>query len=1033
MMINITGPATRNRVTVYTVVMLVAIYGIISYFGLPKKQDPGFTIRAAVISTQFPGASPSRVENLVTDKIEQAVKEMPELDNVVSESTPGFSFVTANFKESYTDMRPIFDKLRRKIDAVQGLPDGIRGPNVNDEYGDVFGSVYALTGEGYSFAELKDIADDIRDELLRLNDVAKVEIQGVQDEEIFVEYNHAKLRELGVSPQQLSQILAGVNIIQGGGSILTGTERITLEPSGNFESLTDLKRTVIQIPDSNRIVYLEDIASVYRDYVDPPDGFASYKGIDALILAISLREGGNILELGTTLQSLMPDIEASYPYGIALHPVYLESLLVDRAVNSFMSNLLQAIIIVVAVMLVFLGLRTGLIVGMLVPFTIFSALMVMNLLGITINQISLAALIISLGLLVDNAIVIAESILVKREGGENAVDAAVAAGREMAMPLLTSSLTTAAAFLPIFLAESAVGEYTADIFKVVSIALLCSWFLALSFIPLLTITFLKVKSGAKAPTYDSLLYRVYQGFLTFAVRNRTIFLVLTGAIFYSAIWALQFVPSVFIPPKTDPVITGTLTMPRGTAIETTRAVGKDIENFIRLEMMAATHDHVAGDSDVTPEPGVVSWAMWIGESAPRYTLALDPGANEPGSISVLMNTTDHLVIPEMIRRVRGYARQVHPDLDIQLSKLENGTPIPYPIEVRVSGKDIDALYEIINTVKDKLVQTTGILSVTDDWGPRSKKLLINVDQDRARRAGVSNQDIAVSLQSGLSGIELTQFREGEDLIPVTMRSVASDRQDVEKLSSLTIYSQSSNQGVPLSQVADLEIAWQPGIIKRRNRNLTIAAQAQLLPGVTATDVNESFLPWLEQYADTWPDKISYELGGESETSGDANQAIADKLPIAGMLIFLLLVTQFNSVRSPLLILLTIPLGLVGVTYGLLIANSVFGFFTILGIISLSGIVINNAIVLLDRIKIEIEENGLSPQEAVYSACKQRLRPILLTTATTIGGMLPLWISRDPMFETMAVTIMFGLLFATLLTLLFVPVLYSLFFRVKFSK
>jgi len=1022
-MINITGPAINNRVTVYTLVFLVALYGIISYLGLPKKQDPGFTIRTAVVTTQFPGASPIRVEQLVTDKIEQAVQEMPELDNVTSESSPGLSFITVNFKESYTDMRPLFDKLRRKVEAVTGLPDSIRGPVVNDEYGDVYGSVFALTGEGYSYAELKDVADDIRDDLLHLEDIAKVQLQGIQEEEIFVEYNLAKLQEIGLSPQQLTQILSGVNIIQSGGDIVTGRERITLEPSGNFETLNDLKRAVIQIPGSNRIIYLEDIADIYRDYVDPPSNFASFNGRDAIILSISLREGGNILELGKTLREVVPQLVAEYPYGIELHPVYFEAVIVDNAVNNFLSNLLQAIVIVVGVMLLFLGLRTGMIVGTLVPAAILSALMVMSFLDITINQISLAALIISLGLLVDNAIVIAESILVRREHGESPGDAAIAAGKEMSLPLLTSSLTTAAAFLPIFLAESAVGEYTADIFKVVGITLLCSWLLALSFIPLLTMTFLRVKKNQSAPTYDSLMYRTYNNMLHFAVRNRTLFLALTGLVFYSAIWSLQFVPSVFIPPKTDPIISGTLTMPKGTAIETTRSIAQDVEGFIARTLMK---------DDAESSDGIVSWATWIGEGAPRYTLAIDPGSNDPGSISMLINTTTHLVIPDLVQRIRDYGWANHPDLDIQLRKLENGVPIKYPIEVRVSGENLDNLYSLINPIKQQLIDTPGILSVGDDWGPRSKKLLIKIDQERARRAGVTNQDIAVSLQSGLSGIELTQFREGDTLIPITLRSVATDRKDIGKLQGITIYAQSSGQSVPLSQVADLELTWQSAIIKRRDRKRSIAVQAQLLPGVTADQVNQSFVPWFNDFSAGWSNEHSYEFGGESETSGDAASAIADKLPVAGMLILLLLVAQFNSLRKPIMILLTIPLGLVGVTYGLLIAGSIFGFFTILGLISLSGIVINNAIVLLDRINIEIEENGLSAQDAVFSACRQRLRPILLTTATTIGGMLPLWISHDPMFETMAITIMFGLLFATLLTLLFIPVLYSLFFRVKFN-
>ena len=1028
---NITALAIKNRTTVIVLVVLVSLYGSIAYFNLPKQQDPGFTIRAAVVTARLPGASTLKMEQLVTDPIEQAILEMPELDNVYSESKPGFSFITVNFKESYTNMRPIFDALRRKMEAIDTFPDGIKGPTVNDEYGDVFGSVFALTGEGYSYAELKVVADEIKDRLLRIEDIAKVELQGIQKEEIYVEYNLAKLTETGLSPQQLSQILSGINTLTGGGEIVAGIERIALEPSGNFETLDDLRRTVIQIPGTSNIVYLEDIVDIYRAYVDPPTSHAHYTGQTTIMLSLSLREGGNILDLGQTLAVLIPEIEAAYPHGIQINPVFLESSIVSTSINAFVSNLLQAIAIVIIVMLVFLGLRTGLIVATLVPVTITASLLLMDVFSITLNQISLAALIISLGLLVDNAIVISESILVRRENGEQPVNAAIAAGQEMAIPLLTSSLTTSAAFLPIYLAESAVGEYTADIFKVVTIALLSSWILAITFIPLLTVTFMKIKAVPKPhsnhPTpFDTRPYQAYQSVLLLSVRHRWIFLLLVVGLFYSAIWVLQLVPNVFIPPKTDPIINGSLSLPRGTAIETTRKVVRNLEDHLQ-ETLTVTPQQASGGHE-----GILNWAVWLGKSAPRYTLGLDPGASDPGTFNMLINTTTDEIIPSVVREIQAYARANEPDLNVQLRKIENGVPIPYPVEIRVSGPDLDKLYQLIRPIKQKLFETPGISAVHDDWGPMTKKLLINIDQSRTRRAGVTNKDVATSLQAGLSGIELTQFREGNVQIPITLRSVAEDRQDIGKLENMTVYSSSSNQMVLLSQVADLDIAWQPAVIKRRNRDRTIAIQAQLLPGATASDINQSFLPWLEEHVEDWPNRYRYEFGGELETSGDANAAIAAKIPLAAMVILLLLVAQFNNVRKPLIIFTTIPLGLVGVAYGLLIAQSIFGFFTILGIVSLSGIVINNAIVLLDRINLEIKQKGLAPEQAVLSACKERLRPILLTTATTVGGMLPLWVSQDPMFETMAVAIMFGLLFATLLTLLVVPVLYAVFFRLKYA-
>jgi multidrug efflux pump subunit AcrB len=467
-------------------------------------------------------------------------------------------------------------------------------------------------------------------------------------------------------------------------------------------------------------------------------------------------------------------------------------------------------------------------------------------------------------------------------------------------------------------------------------------------------------------------------------------------------------------------------MPRGTAIETTDAIIKDIEGFIQKSLLISNEEFLGG------KKGIRSWVSFIGKGAPRYTLSANPEPRNAHHSSMIITTTDYLVIPDVIEKIQDYASKEYPDLKLQLKKLANGKPIDFPISIRVSGTEFDDLYQIINPIKQKLLTLSGVMDVEDDWGPRSKKLSVNINQEQARRANVSSQDVAVSLQAGLSGLKLTEYREQDQLIPITLRSVLADRQDIGKLDGMSVYSQSSGETVPLKQVADVNIDWQYSIIKRKDRDRTITVNAQLLPGVTATEINTVFNPWLVEYAKSWKYGYAYELGGEAETSGDANKSIGEKLVISAMIIVLLLVAQFNSIRKPLIILTTIPLGIIGVTIGLILANSVFGFFTLLGIISLSGIIINNAIVLIDRIQIELE-NGRDELQAIIVATHQRLRPILLTTATTIGGMLPLWLSHDPMFETMAVAIIFGLAFATLLTLVLVPVLYSLFFQVDFKQ
>ncbi|MEM6453533.1 MAG: efflux RND transporter permease subunit [Acidobacteriota bacterium] len=1015
----------QNRVTLILVGLLL-LSGLMAYQSLPKEQDPGFIVRTAVVTTRLPGASPERIEQLVTDKIEKKAQEMPEVDSITSESRTGISIVKVNFLERYKTMRPIFDDLRRKIDDVaRDLPQGVNGPFVNDEFGDVFGSVYTLTGDGFSYAELETVASEIRDTLLDLPLVAKVTLHGVQEEVVFVEYSNARLTDLGLSPQRLSSVLASVNILSSGGNLVSGRERIVLEPTGNFESVEALRRTVIQLP-SGSVVYLGDIAEVTRGYLDPPDSLARVNGQPTLAIAISMREGGDILKLGEALDARIPEIQASYPWGIELQKIWFQAELVQANIDNFTSNLLQAIAIVIAVMILTLRLRTGLVVASLIPSAILITFFFMQLFGITINQISLAALIIALGLLVDNAIVLVESVLVKREAGMAAVPAAVEAGGELLMPLLSSSLTTAAAFMPIALAESAVGEYTADIFYVVAITLLTSWMLAMTVIPLLTTKALAVrpKTGANdGDVFDSRAYRIYRGVLLAALRRPLVFMLLVALTFSGAIVGLGWVPQVFIAPSEDPVFNGKFEMPLGTSIETTAAVMADIDAYLQRTF----HRSETGEATLN------SWLTFIGDGGPRFTLGLDPPTSNPANAFLIGRTVTGPAVDDILPALEDYVRAQHPDLQVQIARLENGPPVGYPIQIRLAGENLADLERVASSVTDHLYAQPDVNAVKNTWGLPTKKLVVAIDQERARMAGVTSDDVAFSLQTSLTGIDMTEYREDDQLIPVTLRSVAADRQDIGKLDGLSVYAQASGTTVPLKQVADVQLVFEPGVIERRDRKRTVTLKVSLVPGTTATEVNARLSPWLAAAQADWPAGIRYEEGGESEESGEANQAIADKLPLAGMTILLLLVAQFNSVRRPIIILATIPLGMIGVTIGLLVANSSFGFFTLLGIISLSGIIINNAIVLLDRIQIEEEQLGKSPQQAVVAACQQRLRPIVLTTATTVLGMMPLWWGGTAMFKPMAISIIFGLAFATLLTLLVVPVLYALLFRLRFDR
>ena len=1020
----------NNRVTIVCVLMLL-LAGVNAFFSLPQAEDPGFIVRTAMVRTVFPGANPERVENLVTDKIEKAIQEIPELDVVRSTSKTSSSIVYVDIKESYTAMRPIWDNLRRKIaDVREELPDGIIGPFVNDEFGDVFGIIIAITagqgGDGrpeISYAEMKDIAEAARDQLLRLDDTAKVEIYGVQEERVFVEYNNARLAELGLSVVQLQQILQGRNIIIPGGSVSTGVERIELEPSGNFDNIQDLARTVISVPGRNEFLYLEDIAEVRRDYIDPPSSKFHANGLPALGIAVSKKPEGNIVSLGRQIEQLVETWNNEYPIGIDFEPVAFQTTTVERKVDEFTGNVGQAIAIVLGIMLLMLGFRTGFIVASLVPTAMVATLVILQFLEISLSQMSLAALIIALGMLVDNAIVMAESIMVEMAEGKSRVEAAVASARELRIPLLTSSLTTAAAFLPIYLAESTTGEYTGQLFTVVTVTLLCSWILALTLIPLLCVMFLKVQPPAHGDAHETRFYRSYRRLLLGGVRHP--FLALLGVIglFVFSLQGMQYIPNIFFPPSDTPMFTAEIESPVGTAIERNEEIVYEIERFVESELMANDED----------QEGVTNWSSYVGVGSPRFSLTAVPEPPSPEYSFMLFNTTSRNVVETIIPRLENFCLEQFPDILATIQPLKLGPPVLNPVEVRVSGEDIDVLFGLADSVKAKLAEMPGTKNIGDDWGQRTKKINVNINEPRARRSGITHQDIALSLLSVLSGYDATDYREGDEVIPVVVRSVAADRQDLGKLESLNVYSQTSGQSVPLKQVADLEVEWQPAKIFRRNRLKSVKIFSDVQPGLTAVEVTDQLIPWLEEQQRSWPLGYVYDLGGEFETSGKGNRSIVEKLPIGGLIIVLLLVGQFNSIRRPLIILLTIPLSLIGVIAGLLITKSYFGFMTLLGIISLSGIVINNAIVLLDRINIEINENGLSPARAVIEASQRRLRPILLTTMTTVGGLIPLWLGGGPMWEPMAIAIIFGLAFATMLTLGVVPVLYTLFFRVKFER
>jgi multidrug efflux pump subunit AcrB len=1023
---SLTKFALERRTVTGTLIAVLIFAGIGAYFDAPRQMDPGFIIRTAMITTYFPGASPERVEQLITDPIEKVVQEIPEIDWVNSESRTGVSVIYVNIREEFKEMRPIWDNLRRKVESVEpNLPEDINGPFVDDEFGDVYPIMFSMTGDGFSYMELKDIADDLRDELLRIKSVAKVDILGAQEERLFVEYNNAVLSKIGMTPKFLKDSLQQRNIIQPGGEIDVANETIALEPSGNFSSVDELRRNVLRLPQTDELVYLEDIVDIYRGYVDPPEALVRAQGAPALTLAVSMAEGGNLIALGKELQGFFQFIQEQYPHGVEFYQTYFQPTRVEKKVDDFVESVMQAIAIVLIVMLLTLGLRTGLVVATLVPATMIIAMWAMSVFEIQLDQMSLAALIIALGLLVDNAIVISESIMVRMAAGESGTSAAIGATNELRVPLLIASLTTAAAFLPIRLAESAVGEYTGVLFSVVTLTLLISWVLALTMIPLLCVRFLKPKSIEEP--FDSRFYRFYRQTILAILRHPVLSISIAVIGFLAGMQLFRLVPQMFFPTQATNFFVAEFTFPPGTSIRTTEAMVKDMGSFIDSEL-SATEDR----------PGVTHHASFISTTPPRFTLGYNPNAPRPRFSETMLTTSDAEIVPTLMKRLEHYVTERYPDVRPYVRPLGNGPPVTKPIEVRISGKDVDRAFEIAGTVKQWLNDRDDTRNVGDNWGPRVKKMVIEVSEDRARRAGITNEDVATSLQTFLSGYETTQYREDDKTIPVVLRSVAEGRRNIDRLGTLSVFSQDGTS-VPLTQVASGSLEWEASEILRRDRYATITVDSDVVAGVTAFDVIAEMTPWLEEQKKEWGIGYRYEYGGEVEGSGKANASIADKLPIAGMVILMLLVWQFNSLRKPAIVLATILFALVGVAIGLVTIDSLglpggyFGFMTLLGIVSLAGIVINNGIVLIDRIDIEQSENGLSPPHAVIQAAQQRFRPIMLTTATTIASLLPLYLGGEAMWLPLAIAIMFGLAFSTMLTLGFVPLMYSLFYKVRFQN
>ncbi len=1028
---NITEASIKfSRVTLVTL-MLILIGGWSYFQSAPKAEDPGFTIKIAQVRTYFPGASPERVEQLVTDKLEKAIQEMPEVKHVTSTSKTGISIVEVEIHPSFRGAatRPVWDKLRRKVqDAEPQLPQGISGPFVNDEFGDVFGVIIGLTGDGYDYAELKDMADDLRDELLAIPEAAKVEIYGAQDERVYIEFRLERLAEMGLSPDQLYGILSAQNIVQSGGSVERNGKRYVFEPTGNYETVQDIHDTLIRLPNSRHSVALGEIADVERGYIDPPNSFFHNTGTPGLAIAVSMREGGNILVLGEDVKKKMAELDEIYPWGLNFNIVNFQPEDVANTIEGFTLSLLQSLGVVLLSMLVFLGLRTGLVVASLIPLAIGATMVSMGAFDMGLDKVSLAALVIALGLLVDNAVVMSESTLTRMEEGMSRTKAAIESAVELRTPLFISSLTTISAFMPLPLAENDMGEFLGPLAIVLAITLVASWVMSITAIPWLCSIFLRTNNEGnegKDP-YDTKFYRVYRGILLSILKHRVAALAVIALLFFSSLQVLGTVPKVFMSESNLPSFTIELDGIQGTDLKRTQETTQEIERWLTDEFLITEEEANEG------KEGLLKWATYVGNGGPRFYLNFQPEDPSPQFAIIVPTATSGDTAAKLIPKIRDYLVDNYPDIQPIVKLRSSGGGASSPVGYQISGKDTAEVFRIVEELKNQLRQVNGVVNIRDDWGMKTKKVIVDIDDNRLKRAGLTNQEVASSLRVSSEGFEVTQFRDGDDLIPTIMRAKAKMSGDkTGQVGALTVFSSEDSNPVPLGQVAKIELAFEPPVVRRKDRVATVEVQANITESITASEVNTLITPWLKNQAKSWPPGFTFYVTGDSEKSNDATSAIGEKLPLAGFLIVMLLVLQFNSLRQSFIVLLTIPLSVIGVAYGLKIGGSYFGFMAFLGLLSLAGIVINNAIVLIDRMRIE-EEAGATKQDAILAAALKRLRPILLTTVTTVLGLFPLWFGSDPMWVPMAISIIFGLVFATLLTLGLVPLMYSILYRVSFK-
>jgi len=997
----------NNKITVLFFLFVIFVGGVGAYFKLGKLEDPDFTIKTALIVTTYPGASVHEVEQEVTRKIEEAVQAADEVERIRSESRAGISRVYVDLYERVGpgNIQQLWDMVRRKVESVQkDLPQGAMPSQVYDDYGDVFGMFLALTGDGLELNELKKYAKYMKRELLLVEDVEKIELFGEQQETISIYVNPAKSAALGIHPSKITDIIRDQNRILVCGKFETGSKRIRIYQSGVFKSLDDIKNLIIQADPKSQVL-LKDIAEVKRDYSDPPGALMRFNGSPAIGIGISVKPDANVVDIGESVRQKMDSLLETLPLGASVDGIYYQSEFVKGAIKKFMTNLVESVGIVIIVLLVSMGVRSGFIIASNLLLTILGTFVVMIIMGIHLQKISLSALILVMGMIVDNAIVVAEGSLTMLQAGRKRSDSCLIPPSQTAFPLLGATVIAGLAFMPIYFAPNNVGEFMESLALVVGISLLISWVLSMTQTPVFCHYLLNVTEKEKnRGVHDGLLYRTYKRMLYFALTKRAVTLVLVVVLLFSGVVAFKHVKKNFFADSDKKQFFVDYRRTEGATIQ---SVSEDIKKF---------------ECYLRQKEGVVNYASCLGQGAPRFAASLTPKPPNPSFAQVIINVSDYKYIDDMANEITGWFHENLPEGEPHVWKYLAGPKANYRVEARITGRDPKVLRDISAEIEAIMRKNPQATSVTNDWKERVMAVELGYSQSRARKGGVEREDISLATRAATDGVTVSNFREADELLPVKFRFVGITPGNID---GLPVWGHSST-AIPLLQVCnDAEVTWEDPVIRRYNRKRVIRTQCDPVTGVTSNTLLAQIRPQVEKIK--LPEGYGIEWQGEFELSMRGNKGVRKYLPVCLLVMVLILVLLFNSVRQPLIIMFTLPFAIIGIAAGLLLMDKPFGFLAILGTYSLMGMLIKNAVVLIDEINIKIE-TGLRPFAAIESAGINRVRPVLLTSLTTILGMIPLL--NDPRFGSMAVTIMFGLLIATFLTLLMVPLLYTLFYNIK---